>query len=106
MFNHKHYVPILRCKNAEMVALRLLSPEDKQHITPLIELSPNLLDFNRLKGLINRDRFMEVAKQIVANWGQSLLFVDAELVEPLFRSPKGKHPISFLAEAARLSTYQ
>lgn len=106
MFNHKHYVPILRCKNAEMVALRLLSPEDKQHITPLIELSPNLLDFKRLKGLINRDLFMEVAKQIVANWGQSLLFVDAELVEPLFRSPKGKHPISFLAEAARLSTYQ
>lgn len=101
MFDHKHYVPILRCRKAELMALRLLPPEDKRKITPLIELSPNLLAFKRRKNLINRDLFLEVTKQIVINWGQSPLFIDFELIEALFTSPKGKHPISFLAESAR-----
>lgn len=102
MFNHKHYVPILKCRKAELSALRLLPREDKQNITPLIELSPNLLVFKRRKNLANRDLFLEVAKQIVINWGQSPVFIAFDLIESLFPSPKGKHPISFLAESARI----
>src|SRR5712692_3283852 len=40
MFDHKHYVPILRWKRAEWVALRDLAGDVRSHITPLVELTP------------------------------------------------------------------
>jgi hypothetical protein len=39
MFDHDHYVPILRWKAGEKRALRELFPEDKRRLTPLIEWS-------------------------------------------------------------------
>jgi hypothetical protein len=40
MFGSKHYVPILRSKMAERLALRNLLQSDRRRITPLIELTP------------------------------------------------------------------
>ena len=40
VFDHRHYVPILRWKRAEWVALRHLKPEDRARITPLVEITP------------------------------------------------------------------
>jgi hypothetical protein len=40
MFGSNHYVPILRLKQAERIALRDLEPSDRERITPLIELTP------------------------------------------------------------------
>ena len=40
MFDHKHYVPILRWKRAERVALRDLPYADKLLMTPLVEIPP------------------------------------------------------------------
>jgi hypothetical protein len=40
MFGSNHYVPILRSKMAERLALRNLLPSDRKRITPLIELTP------------------------------------------------------------------
>jgi hypothetical protein len=40
MFGANHYVPILRWKRGEKIALRHLQPADKRVITPLIELVP------------------------------------------------------------------
>lgn len=45
MKEHKHYVPILKTKLAELDALRGLSPDIKQNITPLLELIPVPWDF-------------------------------------------------------------
>jgi len=39
MFDHKHYVPIIRWKQGEQIALRELFPEDKARLTPLIQLT-------------------------------------------------------------------
>jgi len=36
MFEHKHYVPILRWKQAEWLALRHLDPAHCAQITPLV----------------------------------------------------------------------
>jgi len=101
MFDYRHYVPILRHKAAEMEALRFLAPEDKRRMTPLMELPPTLLEVKRRKGLINRDLFMETAKQIAANWGHYPFFVDFFLIDALFKSTKGKHPLWLLSESAR-----
>jgi hypothetical protein len=42
MFGPSHYVPILRWKQAERYALRNLRDEDRDRITPLIELTPTI----------------------------------------------------------------
>ena len=40
MFDYRHYVPVLRWKRAEWVALRNLSPQTRAGMTPLIEITP------------------------------------------------------------------
>ncbi len=44
MFGPKHYVPILRWKQAERLALRYLRKEDRERITPLIEITPKIFE--------------------------------------------------------------
>ena len=44
MFGPKHYVPILRWKQGERLALRALRPEDRNRITPLIELPQKMFE--------------------------------------------------------------
>ena len=44
MFGAKHYVPILRWKQAERLALRYLDEKDRCRITPLIEITPKSFD--------------------------------------------------------------
>jgi hypothetical protein len=48
MFDHAHYVPMLRWKPAEQTALQNLRYEDKVKMTPLIEFVPR--DFKAKKG--------------------------------------------------------
>ena len=38
MFDYKHYVPIVRWKAGERIALRELFDDDKADLTPLIEI--------------------------------------------------------------------
>ncbi len=104
MFNHRHYVPILRWKSAELAALLKLLPEDGELITPLIELCPNILELNKQKRIsINKteDYFQIIAQKIGAHWGFASFFADVELIENLLPVPTGKHAISLFFDAAR-----
>ena len=40
MFDHSHYVPVLRWKRGEWSALRDVGEADRHLITPIIELAP------------------------------------------------------------------
>ena len=44
MFNTNHYVPILRWKAGERVALREVRAEDRKRITPLIEIPKKIFE--------------------------------------------------------------
>lgn len=44
MFDHKYYVPIMRWKLGERIALRELLESDRQAIVPLIEISHDFVD--------------------------------------------------------------
>lgn len=100
-FDHRHYVPILRHKGAEMQALRLLLPEDKRGMTPLIELTPSLLGMKERRKLTNAGFFEEIAKEITGAWAYVPLFVDADLLCQTFGSPGGHHPVWSFSEGAR-----
>ena len=81
MFDHRHYVPILRWKQGEQFALRDLYQDlfnsVKSHLTPLIELVPSdftMEKINKIGGL--GKKLKEKAKQMRDYWGFFPFFVD------------------------------
>jgi hypothetical protein len=76
MFDYKHYVPIIRWKAGERVALRELYDDDKTSLTPLIELMPDNVE----KALKNKTSLAEFASQlrvqILDCWGRRPVFLD------------------------------
>jgi hypothetical protein len=72
MTHHYQYVPVLRWKGAERVALRNLDPEVKLHITPIIEFVPREFETKVLSVALSTK-----AKEVASNWGwQKQLFAD------------------------------
>lgn len=107
MFGSKHYVPVLRWKRGERVALRMLTQTDKALITPLLELTPKAFAPRRTKRneLIVPDAnqvLMKAADDICASWGQAPFFVDLWHLNPVPETRGGLHPLVLLAERARV----
>lgn len=74
MFNHTHYVPVLRWKQAECLALKDLDPMVKSRITPLIEFIPAKLNTSNLEVL--EKNISTTCKDMATCWGQSPAFID------------------------------
>jgi hypothetical protein len=64
-FDHKHYVPVLRWKRAERVALRALTPQTSSQVTPLLELVPTV-----------DNAPSKVSEEVLRSWGFSPFFLD------------------------------
>lgn len=65
MFPLNDYVPILKGKDGEYGALGSLSPEEKERITPLIEIPP--IPWDHTEGVArknNRPAFIESGSQV------------------------------------------
>lgn len=96
MFNHKHYVPILRWRAAEKGALLKLREEHKALVTPLIEFimpQSNNGDTEKTpKELLQEsvDKFSEnlssIADQVMKYWGRSAVFIDVQLIDGSIRA--------------------
>jgi hypothetical protein len=65
MFDRKHYVPILRWKRGEQIALRELFHADRSAMTPMVESHSN-----------DDTQPNVIAKQVAKNWGSSPMFFD------------------------------
>ena len=77
MFDHKHYVPILRWKRAEWVALRNLSPQVRNQLTPLLEFIPiklNISDDSKLE-----ENIVNTCEDINKCLGNMSAFIDLHL---------------------------
>ena len=107
MFGTKHYVPILRWKMAERLALQALRLQDRAEITPLIEFTPKIFDAPRegeKKGV--KPNPSEVllceARHLLANWGYSPFFLDLHHLDGKIPAVvAGLNPLIFLANTAR-----
>lgn len=96
MFNHKHYIPILRWKAAEKGALQNLKSEHKASITPLVELimpQPDNKDGTKtpkelLQESINTflENLPDLADQVMKHWGREAVFVDVQLIDGSIRA--------------------
>ncbi|NTW29831.1 MAG: hypothetical protein HGA33_00960 [Candidatus Moranbacteria bacterium] len=99
MFESKHYVPILKWKAAEQLALKNLSEESKIHITPVIQLvmprpKKKLKENGETKSPTElleesittfRTKLTEIALDIQATWGSSPAFIDVSLIDSSLR---------------------
>jgi hypothetical protein len=107
MFGPKHYVPILRWKQAERFALKHLLEVDRKMITPLIEITPKVFDAPKTGKDEGKKpdpaRVLEdQAKNLLESWENAPLFLDLGLVDGLVPPINGvRHPLVHIAEIAR-----
>jgi len=85
MFGPNHYVPILRWKQAERIALRNLFEADRRRITPLIELTPTIFkpsrnDGNERPTPLPAQVLEREAKRFLEACGYSPFFLDLRYV--------------------------
>ena len=79
IFDHRHYVPILKAKRAEKAALRLISPGLKAGITPLLEIVERRPDKGQSIGDHLKTSFANLADGVE---GYSRCFLDARELAP------------------------
>jgi len=100
MFDHIHYVPILRWKLAERGALANLQHPICDVITPLIEPTGWVFgDTEKRKTL--ESKIAKIAEDIFQHWGEDPFFMDFWLVPPSARIHRGDSSFLLMAREAR-----
>lgn len=102
MFGHVHYVPILRWKEAERFALRDVRSEDREIITPLVELIPRDFEPDTNGKPRQPEKVVaNIAEQIDDCWGDEYLFVDPCHLDPKLRVGRRTHVFEAVCADAR-----
>jgi len=84
MLTEADYVPILRWKQAEWLALRRLDQDTREHIMPLLEIPPSRFPPMKSKLEVDiRERLIDIVDQIGRSWGQQPFFLDLALLDLL-----------------------
>ena len=78
MFDHQHYVPVMRMKPAELRALRALDPTLRLVTTPLLECPPRVLRGCDTTFMLERRAVRFV--QHLAGWSGQRLFLDFSML--------------------------
>ncbi|MEY8346442.1 beta family protein [Niallia circulans] len=110
MFNHDHYVPILKWKRGERTALEKLPSTSKENITPLLEIQPVPYDHSNEEFSKTLDEHLyDIGQQVKASWNETTpIFVD---LDTLYQNGEfetetlqnGQHPIEFVIEQIELN---
>ena len=94
MFGSCHYVPVLRWKQAERLALSYLDDVDKEGMTPLVELPPRYFDDVAVQDF--DATVVEIAADLTTSWGRRPVFVDLSKVPTNQRhSPPGHDVLAY-----------
>lgn len=100
MFDLKHYVPILRWKEAERLALRDLHEEVRNRITPLVQLVPESIAVGKRRPTVSQ-MLQKVAADMRQCWGTRRIFVDLRYIDQDLRISSRTHPMSYLGDECR-----
>ena len=102
MFNHRHYVPILKWKMGEYQALQRLASTVKDRVTPLLEIPPVGFDFENLKDKKTPDEHLsDFVRRLKSKWQDRPCFVDLKYLPPETRMVNGSHYVDAVFTAAR-----
>lgn len=108
MFDHKHYVPILKGRAGELAALKVLGAAPKASLTPLIEVPPVPWDFGADAPAKTLDEHLrKLPSQLKDSWGTDRpLFVDLLWIDDDARMANGAHPLVDFCARARAEGLQ
>src|ERR1051325_5130701 len=107
MFDHTHYVPILKGKEGEYQALHELTPAIKNRLTPLIEPVPIPYDYaNEVPAKTVDEHLANFVSKIALNWGLDPIFFDLDWIPPSETMADGRHPVKFIFDGARTAGLQ
>ncbi len=104
MFPSNDYVPILKGKDGEYGALESMSSEEKERITPLIEIPPVPWDHTNdvLEKTIDQ-HLLKVDRKLEKSWGMHQpFFVDLMWISERERMSDGTHPVAHVFSRVRL----
>src|SRR4051812_34890347 len=102
MFNHLHYVPILKWKLGEYQALSRLAPSVKDRITPLLEIPAVGYDFEKHRTSKSLDDHLsDFGRRLKSKWQARACFVDTKPIGALERLADGAHPLDRVLGLAR-----
>jgi len=119
MFGTNHYVPILRWKQAERLALHRLRSDDKARMTPVIEITPkSFFPKKRVEAAEHKPTTESMlltelapdpgsvlrrhAKEILRVWGNSPFFLELAHLEGAVPAINGSvHPLTYLSDLGR-----
>ena len=102
MFDHRHYVPVLKWKQGEYQALHRLTNPVKDALTPLIEIQPVGWDFESEQDRETVDDHLgDFGKRLKQKWQTRRCFVDLKLIDPTTCMAGGGHCITALFHDAR-----
>jgi hypothetical protein len=102
VFNHRHYVPILKWKMGEYQALNRLTAPVKGRITPLLEIPPVGFDFETQRNKESADDHLgDFGKRLKSKWQARPCFVDLKYLPAATRCAGGRHCVDVLFETAR-----
>lgn len=109
MFDHKHYVPILKAKEGEFKALEVTTDSTKDLMTPLLEIVEipwNYDDEVEAKDI--NSHLVNVAKKTLDGWGiERPIFIDSNSIESERLMNDGTtHHMEFLFSDFRLNKIQ
>ena len=107
MFDHTHYVPILRWREAERKALMHLHASVRDRITPLIEIHHKGLPSSTSadSGIVHKT-LDDIATEIRDCWCYNPVFVDMNLFMQRVIATAKNHPLEILAQKSRRQFYR
>lgn len=104
MFPFNDYVPILKAKEGEYGALGSMSSEEKERITPLIEIPP--IPWDHKNGVPEKtidQHLLKVDRKLEKSWGaQQPFFIDLRWISDRERMSDRGHPLAHLFSQVRL----
>lgn len=97
------YMPILKAKRGELDALRMLPPETRSRMMPLIEVAPIPLDWDEEREVKSvNDHLDRLGERLRNAWPDNLPFlVDLNWLSPELRMDSGIHPLAAVFEDLR-----
>jgi Beta protein len=107
MFNHTHYVPILKGKEGEYRALKQLCLTHRPCLTPLVDLPPVRWNFRKEEPEKEIEAHLsKVPEKLRKSWGtSSRLFVDLYMLQPN-TTRDGRSPLALFCDLARGKGFQ
>lgn len=104
MFDHRQYVPVLKWRQGEYLALARMSDALRQRMTPLLEIPAEAWDYETERPQKSIDEHIGLfGRRLMATWGGQPCFVDSCYLPPDALCGDGVHHVERLHELAAVA---